>query len=869
VSTFIVHSGEAHILRTFLQRLGYGDNLIRESFPIWLGRSVETVDFACFGRPLPMDMTTSTIIGRTLPAGSPIETTIDAARAIACPAVAVAFPDILELWSINAHPGTATKVASVGTEEVGRLATDFHTELGPDPLLNAKNARQQLALFPIDVGLLASARRGSSEHLSSRVEEAMSEALFPLPLEERQRAERLVDASRAVVGSLAALMVRDKFLLEEGGLRLFEQARERFPGYFDWVQRPSSVTQDELINVLSTLGDGVNYEGLDPSVVSEVYETAVVSQSDRLQLGIFYTPPDLARQIALHVPFEAVAPDERIVLDPACGSGTLLLAAYDRLQALAPATWDPLETHTYLVSHLAGYDMDQFAVEIAKLSLLLNALPEGNSWKIEQQDTLRSPNPRDSLPSVVISNPPWRDERSRSGVRRQLADDFLERMLQLVKPGGFLAVVLPVGWLSSASSRSARQLVQEQTDIFEVWRLPEGTFGSSTIAPCVLLAQAKPPRRRPWVYRRVTSSQQLHHFFDTGVADEQYLAQPGTGLRRDSLLRGPLDAARENLSRLPQLRSLAAIQNGPVPEPPVSERGGAGDFLWLRRATDLPAFGEPPDQSLMRVRFPDDFHRAGTHDGAVFLRHKLLASAKKRPENPWRLKVGIDRRGVIPRESLYMIIPSSDDEDILYALLAILSSTVASCWIDSYETKMAIDAGLLGDMPIPAPGAIWKGLARMGRVLAAVAAGFQFDPAIISSFAQQVDQAVTAAYGLPADVVQHLRRHFGGFDAPEGRPRYARSENGHVAGGPEAERFGAVLDVVDDHLRLWVPGMTQEDGDLLPLPERFLGWHCDVGASFEVLTSTDDLLSARYRFQRRSYQEFDQPPGDKRIDLVS
>jgi predicted RNA methylase len=850
--------------------LGYGDELVREDFPIWLGSSIETVNFACFGQPEPMDMTTSTIIGHTLPSGSTTDTTIAAARAIACPAAVIAFPDVIELWSVESRPGAATRIASAERGEAGRLAGSFYNDLSPEPLLNAKNARQQLSLFPVDVGLLTTARRGSSANLSALVEEAMSQALLPLPREEEQRAERLVDASRAVVGSLAALMVRDKFELEETGLSLFEQARQRFPGYFDWVQRPSSVGQDQLTEILSILGDGVNYEGLDPSVVSEVYETAVVSQSDRLRLGIFYTPPELARQIALHVPFEAIPPDERVVLDPACGSGTLLLAAYDRLQALAPAAWDLQETHNYLVSHLTGYDMDQFAVEIAKLSLLLHALPEGNSWRIEQHDTLRSRGPTTMRPSVVVSNPPWRDERSRQGVRRQLADDFLERMLELVKPGGFLAVVLPVGWLTSASTKRTRQFMRERTDVFEVWRLPEDTFGSSAIAPCVLLAQVKQPSGRPWVYRRVLSSQRLNRFFETGTADEHYLAQVTNGLRADSLLRGPLDSARAQLSELPKLRSVATVQNGPVPEPPVKEVGGEGDFLWLRRATDLPAFAEPPLSALTRVRFPDDFHRAGTHDGSVFRRPKLLVSAKRSPENPWRLKVGIDHRGIIPRESLYMIIPASDDEDRLYALLALLSSAVASCWIDSYETKMAIDARLLGDMPVPRQGKrTWTRLAKAGRGLAAAAAHPHLSPARLSRIAREVDQRVTAAYGLPGDVAERLYQHFSGFDSPERSPRYLRKEGSRVLYGAETARFGAVLEVLDETLRIWVPGVTDEDGEVLQLPARFLGWHCEVGSTFEVLSPTEDLLSARYRFQRRSYQDFSPISQDNRVDLVS
>lgn len=853
-----VESGDIRVLREFLHEVGYRDDLIRSSFPIWLGRRIETVDLCCFGRARPADMTTATIIGRSLPSKAAMGSTIEAAQAIACPAAVFAFPDSIELWSISAPPGSATQVGTAPREDMGRLARRFRGELGPEVLLGAKRLGRQAALFPVDVSLLSNARRSSSEHLAGRVGTAMDTILSPLPQDAAERAKRLVDASTVVVGALAALMVRDRdkaALADVAGEELFREAAVRFPGYFDWLDRLDSFTREHLNEALAVLGDDVDYEGLEPGVVSKVYETAVVSKSDRLDLGIFYTPPDLAHRLVEHIPFEELAPEERIVLDPACGSGTLLLAAYDRLQGLAPAAWDPFQQHEYLISHLAGYDTDQFAVEIAKLSLLLHALPVGNRWDIKRLDTRSAaiPSPR---PSVVISNPPWRDERSRGGVRRQLADDFLEQMLRFVKPQGFVAVLLPAGWLSAAESKSARQLVRDRTDLFEVWRLPEGTFGGGQlIGPCVLIARAKPPSGRPWVFRRVLSRHALPGFYETGAADEQFLAWSDDPSYQHTLLRGPLDEAGELLSTLPTLRSLALVQNGPVPEPPAASRGGEGDFLWLRHAGKLPAFGQAPEGDLIPARFPDEFHRAGTHDGRVFSRNKILVSAKRKPYNPWRLKVGLDLRGVIPRESLYMIIPHEERLETLFALVAILGSSVASCWVDSYNPKMAIDAQVLNSLPIPPPNAPWSQLARVGRRLTEVSG----QPTKLLSATREADRVVAAAYGLSADVVAKLQRHFGGFTASDERvPRYPAATKHPLPKGVDARSFGAVLGIEGKQLRLWVSGATEDQGEVYALPDRFMGWHCHTGATFEVSNEDEGLRSAQYYFQRRSYQDWDQ-----------
>jgi N-6 DNA Methylase len=844
---------DVEVLYGFLRELGYADELLRDRFPVWLGRSIETVDVAGFGRRAPQDMTTATIIGRSLQSRADMAPTFEAAQAIACPAAVFVFPETLELWSVSVAPAAPSRIQAVPRQEAGRLARDFRGDLRPSVLLEAKVSGRQLSLFPVDVRLLSVARRGSSEHLADLVAEAMGYMLSPLPDDEEERRRALGQAARVVVGTLAALMVHDRARDEPEmrGREIFRLAAARFPRYFTWLEELDTIAEGRLDGLLSILASNVNYEGLDPEIVSEVYERSIVSESDRLRLGIFYTPPDLARRIAEQVPFEELPPDDRVVLDPACGSGTFLLAAHDRLQRLAPAAWDPFQRHGYLVSHLIGYDTDQFAVEIAKLSLLLNALPIGNSWRIEQRDSRYAPTP-EPRPTVVMSNPPWRGLRSHRGSRREIAQDFLDWMIAKVKPKGFIAVILPAAWLSTVSSRTSRRALQEQADLFEVWRLPEGTFGKSELAPCVVFAQIKEPSRRPWVFRRVETREMLPRFYESGLVEEQFLTTDSAGIRQETLLRGPLDMAADLLRSLPRLRAKATVRSGPVPEPPAASIGGSGDFLYLRGAVHFTAFGEAPLEALVPVRFPEDFHRAGRGDGQIYRKQKVLVPAAHNPRYPWRLKAGIDRRGVIPHSTMHMVIPESEDD--LYALLALLGSAVASCWVDTYSTKRDIEAELLRELPIPGPGRHWSELASIGEQLADAAAPEK------SVLARRLDQIVAQAYGLPPDVVAEVERHFGGYKAPEGGIRYERQAPQGLPTGVLTRRFGAVLDVEGNRLWLWVPGITEEDGNLFPLPQRFLGWHCVADSTFEVEGVGKDLDRARYYYQARSYQTFDELP---------
>lgn len=835
----------------FLASLGYGERLLRFNYPVWVGPGVSHLPVVGFARRSPQDMTTATLVAARS-SNDVNEDLFTAARSLAAPVVILDRADNFEIWSVPAEPGTERQVNNAPQGDVTRLAALYRTTLDPDSLFSAKNTLRQLSLFPVDVNLLASARHELSSQLMTRVKEAAILSTSPLPKEKNLKEEKLIAGSQAVVGALAVLMMRDKFELEGTGLDLFAQARKLFPNYFNSLTPAISKVQS-LPEILEVLGEGINYQALDPRIVSLVYEEAIVDESERLKSGIFYTPPELADRMLKHVPVEELAPDDRIVLDPACGSGTLLLAAHDRLQDLTPVQWERDTMHTYVTQHLHGIDQDQFAVDIARLALLLHALPEGNRWDITRQDSLSAELQRSKQPTIIVSNPPWRDVRSSSGRRQQTADDFLRWALAALRPGGFFSIIMPSSWLTSTTSGPVRDLVREQSTIFEVWRLPDDTFASAETAPCVLFGQVGRSANRPWVFRRVLRSSSKESFYRTGIADETYLATETEAAKPGTYLRGPLDGAYELLSRMPTLDSVATVQSGPVPEPPVSNRGGSGDFLWLKNAKDFRAFSQIERSQVISARFPEDFHRAGNHDGSIYLQSKLVISADRRPRNPWRLKVGVDSIGVIPRDSLHMVIPRKSDPEVIAALLAILGSAFASAWVDSYQTKLAIDTSLIRQLPVPPPGPEWEVLSRAGRRMLEAAN----DPALAAVRAKELDEIVFQAYGLPHRVTRSLVSHFAGFTAPEKSVRYESSAVPASVEPAGVRTFGAVLDVeARGRLRLWVPGATPDDGQAESVPKRFLGWHCVEGATFEISMGTS-LGDASYTFQRRSYQDFD------------
>ncbi|MFX0049980.1 MAG: class I SAM-dependent DNA methyltransferase [Candidatus Hermodarchaeota archaeon] len=162
------------------------------------------------------------------------------------------------------------------------------------------------------------------------------------------------------------------------------------------------------------------------------------------------------------------------ILDPACGSGTLLVSAYNRLKEL-----DEQLTHYQILQKLYGIDVSVFAAQLAVINLFLKE-PDDTSQnaQIIIQDAFKikpgSSNKNEKIKTpnfdVVLGNPPFtRGDRLdreykdflESHLRNQgislnynkkylgLYAYFLLDSLRFLKKNGTLAFILPVSIINS------------------------------------------------------------------------------------------------------------------------------------------------------------------------------------------------------------------------------------------------------------------------------------------------------------------------------------------------------------------------------------------------------------------------------------
>lgn len=213
------------------------------------------------------------------------------------------------------------------------------------------------------------------------------------------------------------------------------------------------------------------------------------------------------------------------IIDPACGSGELLNATWGHLaQGKNPIIrsingrpqCDPREI-------LCGIEIDRRASEGAAHRLEALAIREGflnrlpcrvlktNALlpfdeaisKTGWERVRRTFSASDGF-DVVIANPPWGADVSqyRHGLMRSgfsllqgqfdTSDLFLEMSLKIVRPGGFIAFIIPDS-LFSFERRHLRKLVLENTHIRFIGRMGEKLFEGINRACAVLICQKKVP----------------------------------------------------------------------------------------------------------------------------------------------------------------------------------------------------------------------------------------------------------------------------------------------------------------------------------------------------------------------------------------
>ena len=242
--------------------------------------------------------------------------------------------------------------------------------------------------------------------------------------------------------------------------------------------------------------------------MGEAYEERLrANPAERRRRGAFMTPPQLAQLAVRESVDRWRGRGVPVVLDPACGTGNLLVAVAERLLArgVSPGT---------IAVRLKGVEIEAEAARIARTRLeavlgggagVRRALARG----IRVADAVRVPVSWLRC-DVVVANPPFLGQLRRGTVvdraaaarwRARLGDSvrgyadpaaaFLLLSVRSLRPGGRAAVILPRSMLAAASAQEIRDEVDRVARLERIWMDDRFSFDAGTRVCIVSLTARK------------------------------------------------------------------------------------------------------------------------------------------------------------------------------------------------------------------------------------------------------------------------------------------------------------------------------------------------------------------------------------------
>lgn len=258
----------------------------------------------------------------------------------------------------------------------------------------------------------------------------------------------------------------------------------------------------------------------------------LVNQEMKGEMGQYFTPRQVVKMMT-----SMINPGiDETVCDPACGSGGFLIFPMRKVFEYINSRWDDADDRAeqrkdYAQDKLIGIDNDPRLVRVAKAYMIMendgrggisavDALDYG-AWSNQLKSRLagRSLSPSDTSDhvfvkaerrlksdgvDVILANPPFAGAiksvstlrqydlavvPGKVGVKPQMvrANLFLERCLDLLKPGGRMGIVLPQGLFNNITDQDIRDFVDSRARILGVVGLHPYTFKPFTLAKTSVL----------------------------------------------------------------------------------------------------------------------------------------------------------------------------------------------------------------------------------------------------------------------------------------------------------------------------------------------------------------------------------------------
>jgi type I restriction enzyme M protein len=288
-----------------------------------------------------------------------------------------------------------------------------------------------------------------------------------------------------------------------------------------FLKAESKINDPAKLQRLVTLIDSETWMGVNIDVKGTIYEGLLERNAGEVKSGAgqYFTPRPLIQAIV-----EVVDPQPtESICDPACGTGGVLLAAYEHMKT-KPAAKDRAVNRRLREEMFRGYDIVPEVVRLCAMNLYLHGVG-GDKSPVIPADALA--NDSGERFDIVLANPPFGKRQSyrivnqAGGIETERQDyvredftvttsnkqlNFLQHIMTILRPGGTAAVVLPDNVLFEGGAGEAiRRRLLKDFNFHTLLRLPTGIFYKQGVKANVLFFEKVAAGERiatdeMWVY---------------------------------------------------------------------------------------------------------------------------------------------------------------------------------------------------------------------------------------------------------------------------------------------------------------------------------------------------------------------------------
>lgn len=717
-----------HVLRTTLGEHGFSRDLCSDNVDTG-GFTVPLVAFS----HRPFDTRTACLAA--IPPTNDVGVDIGHCSRIGVPLVFVGTNAQWDVW-YNTQEGPqlwwpkARGSISKFFQEIGQRVT-------PQAIFRAKtlarvDATEQLEF--VDLGAFELVERDAGRHLTKLITSMIRVTSENLGWGEDLPEGKSQWLVRANFWLLAARILHDKNVPSFKRLDLadvedvFARVRKHYDA--DFKEQEPTKRIAALAAAVAELKRSPSLSLISTEALADPFENALITKETRRANGTHSTPGWLVEYMLgrLRPWIEELAAQNRAhVFEPACGHAPFLLGALRLLSSLPPCDHlDDVKRHDYLKQRLHGCERDDFAREVARLSLTLADIPNPNGWDFGRDgdhDLFRNNCIERGVKNadIVLCNPPFEADRAVTGGAEELfrikkAAEILRRTVGAAKAGTVLGFIVPQSMLDSHKLADLRHDLTRDFEWMEICRLPDGVFEKADVETAIILGRRHTTSELkltigPTSFRHVLDGDQYRTTFREKYQPTTEQLLPLTRVAPPpsrSLWVPDMLEVWDALSEFPTLGKIASVGQGFIfrsesdPRFPKGEtqtvisrtRGYAPGFL---SAKHLPNTHQLPSTALVNrnqgaIRRPIAGYQAGAP--------QVVMNYAPVRRGPWRNQAFIDSEGHPTSSNFLVIRPNQQGIDELF-LWAILNSPLCNAFTASNCSKRHIYAKKLEGMRLP------------------------------------------------------------------------------------------------------------------------------------------------------------------------